>query len=75
MLTRDVTVLNASAHLLAASTVQAMICYVCWIMMCHPPYSLFLSLCDLHVFIPNKKALKGCRFRVEEDVKAVVVQW
>ncbi|KDR21540.1 hypothetical protein L798_01692 [Zootermopsis nevadensis] len=38
----------------------------------HPQYSLDLSLCNFHMFIPLKKALKDHRFGL--DVKVLVMQ-
>jgi hypothetical protein len=46
-----------------------------WKVTDHPPYSPGLSPCDFHVFGSLKKALKGRRFGLDEDVKAAVALW
>jgi hypothetical protein len=34
-----------------------------------------LHMCDYHVLGPIKKLLKGHRFELNKDIKAVIVQW
>jgi histone-lysine N-methyltransferase SETMAR len=75
MLRRDVIVLHDNTRLLVACTVWNTMCSMLWKVSDHSPYSLDLSPCDFHVFGPLKKVLKGHKFGLEEDIKAVVVQW
>jgi hypothetical protein len=64
---------NAFSHV--ACTVQETLCSMHWKVLDHTTYSLNLSPCDFHVFSSLKKALKGCRFGLGEDVEAMMVQW
>lgn len=43
--------------------------------MIDPPYGQSYIVYDVLVFSLFKSALKGCRFRSEQDVKVMVVQW
>jgi hypothetical protein len=41
----------------------------------HPPYTPYLSLCDFHVLDPFREELKGSRFKSNGDMKTMVVWW
>jgi hypothetical protein len=74
MLTRGIIVLHDNAHSHVAHTVQDMLYSMHWKVSDNPPYCLDLSPHDFNVFGPLKKALKGRRFRLHKDTKAVVVK-
>ena len=57
-----------------AYTVQDILHPVHWKVLDHPPYSLELSPWDLSVFVLLRKVLNGSGLRMDEDIRAVVVQ-
>jgi hypothetical protein len=46
---------------------------MCWKMLDYPPYSPEMPPCDFPVFSPLWKALNGCKFGSDKDVKAAMV--
>jgi hypothetical protein len=65
--------LHKNTHPHVACNVQDMLRSTHWKVLDHPPYSPVLTPCNFHVFGSLTKALKGCTFKLDEDVKAAVV--
>ena len=74
-LIRGVILLHDNLRPHAANTITVLLQKFKLEILGHPPYSLDLSPCDYAIFGPLKKALRGKRFTLDDDVKQYVRNW
>lgn len=75
LLTKGVILLHDNARPHTAQITQQCIQKLGWEILPHPPYSPDLAPSDYHMFGPLKEALRGKKFRSNEEVKIQVQTW